>query len=207
MNVKTLFAFPLLATLLTTPVLAADKNVAVIKTNLGDITLELFEKESPLTVANFKNYIGQHFYDGTIFHRTIPGFMIQGGGFNENFEQKATEKPIQNESSNGLGNTRGTLAMARTSAPHSATAQFFINVVDNEFLNAKAGQPGYAVFGKVTSGMEIVDVIAVTPTQNRGMHQNVPVQSIVIESISLGLPEKVADQPAAAPSDVSPAAN
>lgn len=202
MNVKSFLAFPLLTAVLTLPAYAADKNVAVIKTNLGEITIELFEKESPLTVANFKNYINQHFYDSTLFHRTIPGFMIQGGGFDENFEQKATEKPVQNESANGLGNGRGTLAMARTNAPHSATSQFFINVVDNDFLNAKPGQPGYAVFGKVTSGMDVVDAIAVTPTHNRGMHQNVPVQNIVIESITLGEPEKAEDQtpPAASPS-------
>ncbi len=176
----------LLATLLSTlPVVAADKTEALIKTNRGNITVELFEKEAPLTVANFKNYVGKGFYSGTIFHRTIPGFMIQGGGFDESFTQKDTEKAIQNESANGLQNRRGTLAMARTSAPHSATSQFFINVADNDFLNAQPGKPGYAVFAKVVAGMEVVDEIAGTATGNRGMHQNVPVENIVIESITL----------------------
>jgi peptidyl-prolyl cis-trans isomerase A (cyclophilin A) len=186
MLTRSLLVFTLASLLCSLNAFAADKTEAVIKTSLGDITIELLEKESPLTVANFKNYVNKGFYSGTIFHRTIPGFMIQGGGFDESFEQKVTDKPVQNESGNGMKNQRGTLAMARTNAPHSATSQFFINVAENDFLNDQPGRPGYAVFAKVVSGMDVVDGIVGTATHNRGMHQNVPVQNIVIESITIG---------------------
>jgi peptidyl-prolyl cis-trans isomerase A (cyclophilin A) len=154
-----------------------------IKTNLGNINIELYDDQAPISVKNFKSYVNSQFYNGTIFHRVIPGFMIQGGGFDSNMKEKATQPAIQNESSNGLKNVRGTLAMARTNAPNSATSQFFINVANNDFLNKSAGNPGYAVFGKVTQGLDIVDKIVQTPTQTMGMHQDVPKQAVKIISI------------------------
>ncbi|MFM8516311.1 MAG: peptidylprolyl isomerase, partial [Nevskiaceae bacterium] len=134
------------------------------KTTAGDFTVELFTKEAPESSANFLKYVDDGHYDGTLFHRVIPNFMIQGGGFAAGMEQKSTRPPIRNEATNGLENLRGTLAMARTNDIHSATAQFFINLVDNDFLNHSPGNYGYAVFGRVTSGMEIVDAIAGVPT-------------------------------------------
>ncbi|MDD3760391.1 MAG: peptidylprolyl isomerase [Acidithiobacillus sp.] len=156
----------------------------VLHTNHGDIQIELDDAKAPKTVANFLQYVDEGFFDGTIFHRVIPGFMIQGGGFTEKMQQKNTHDAIKNEAENGLKNERGTLAMARTNDPHSATAQFFINLVDNDFLNFRSASGsgwGYAVFGKVTSGMEVVDAIAKVATGNHGMHQDVPKEAVVIE--------------------------
>ncbi|ONM46019.1 peptidylprolyl isomerase [Nocardia donostiensis] len=160
-----------------------------LETNHGTISLELDESKAPNTVRNFIEYVKSGHYDGTIFHRVIPGFMIQGGGFNSNMEQKPTQAPIQNEAANGLKNDKYTVAMARTNDPHSATAQFFINVADNDFLNhtAPAGQGwGYAVFGTVTEGTDVVDKIAGVATSSQGMHQDVPVENVVIKSATLG---------------------
>jgi peptidyl-prolyl cis-trans isomerase B (cyclophilin B) len=160
----------------------------LIKTNKGDITVKLDGDKAPITVENFLAYTKEGFYDGTIFHRVIPGFMIQGGGFDKNFDQKKTKAPIKNEAANGLKNKRGTLAMARTSDPNSATGQFFINLTDNDFLNYTSATPqgyGYAVFGEVTEGMDVVDAIAKVQTANRNGHQNVPVEEVVIESVTV----------------------
>ena len=154
------------------------------KTSAGDFTVELFEKEAPESSTNFLKYVDDGHYDGTIFHRVIPSFMIQGGGFASGMEQKDTRPPIRNEATNGLENLRGTLAMARTSDIHSATAQFFINLVDNDFLNHQSGNYGYAVFGRVTSGMEVIDAIAQVPTTRRRGHGDVPVDEVVIHSVS-----------------------
>jgi cyclophilin family peptidyl-prolyl cis-trans isomerase len=159
--------------------------VVVMTTSQGAVKIELFEKEAPLTVKNFLAYVDEKFYDGTIFHRVIPNFMIQGGGFQPGMQQKPTKAAIKNESSNGLQNKRGTLAMARTSDADSATAQFFINTVDNDFLDkAKAAdRVGYCVFGKVIEGQDVVDKIKSVPTGNKLPHQNVPVQDVTIISI------------------------
>lgn len=157
-----------------------------LETSLGDITIELDPAKAPATVANFMAYVDEGFYNGLIFHRVIPGFMIQGGGLNQDMiEKKKQRDPIKNEAANGLKNLTGTVAMARTAMPHSATAQFFINVADNAFLDhtAPEGQGwGYAVFGKVTEGMETVEKIAAQPTGRRGMHSDVPRQAVVIKS-------------------------
>ena len=160
----------------------------VLKTNHGDITVELNVEKAPKTVANFIQYVQDGFFDGTIFHRVIKGFMIQGGGFDADMKQKATREQIKNEADNGLTNKRGTLAMARTQVVDSATAQFFINLVDNGFLNHRDPTPqgyGYAVFGEVVDGMETVDAIADVPTGNSGFHQDVPTEAVVIESATL----------------------
>jgi peptidyl-prolyl cis-trans isomerase B (cyclophilin B) len=152
--------------------------------NFGSITVELDADKAPKTVANFLSYVNKGHYDGTVFHRVIPGFMVQGGGFAAGMKQKPTDEAIENEASNGLKNDHYTLAMARTSAPHSATAQFFINVADNDFLNHSAPTPsgwGYAVFGKVVEGTEVVDRIAASPTGRRGFHDDVPEQDVMIE--------------------------
>jgi peptidyl-prolyl cis-trans isomerase B (cyclophilin B) len=152
--------------------------------NFGSITVELDADKAPKTVANFLSYVNKGHYDGTVFHRVIPGFMVQGGGFAAGMKQKPTDEAIENEASNGLKNDHYTLAMARTSAPHSATAQFFINVADNDFLNHSAPTPsgwGYAVFGKVIEGTEVVDRIAASPTGRRGFHDDVPEQDVMIE--------------------------
>src|SRR5688572_20837127 len=154
----------------------------VFETTLGTIEVELFEKEAPVSSANFLSYVDDGFYDGVIFHRVMPGFMIQGGGFEPGMKQKKTNAPIKNEATNGLKNKRGTLAMARTNDINSATAQFFINLVDNEFLDNKAGNYGYAVFGRVDSGMEVVDAIAAVDTGNKGRYQDVPTEAVTIES-------------------------
>jgi len=153
------------------------------KTSAGDFTVELFTKESPESTANFLKYVDDGHYDGTIFHRVIPGFMIQGGGFASGLEQKDTRPPIRNEATNGMENLRGTLVMARTNDIHSATAQFFINLVDNDFLNHQPGNYGYAVFGRVTSGMEVVDAIAGVPTTRQRGHGDVPVDEVVVHSV------------------------
>ena len=153
-----------------------------METNHGTITIELDADKAPNTVANFKKYIDDDFFNNTVFHRVIPNFMIQGGGFNPGMIQKQTLDPIENEADNGLGNDRGTIAMARTNDPHSATAQFFINLKDNAFLNHSGKNPqgwGYCVFGKVTDGMDVVDKIATVATGNSGGHADVPVDDVV----------------------------
>ena len=152
------------------------------ETTLGDFTIELFEKKAPLSVANFLKYVEDGFFDGTIFHRIVPGFVIQGGGFTEDMSQKDTQPPVKNEADNGLKNERGTLSMARTNDIHSATSQFFVNLVDNEFLDNKAGNYGYAVFGKVTDGLDTIDKIAKVKTSRRRGHDDVPVEDVVIQS-------------------------
>lgn len=156
-----------------------------LKTNLGTITLELDFDHAPLSAKNFQDYVERGFYDGTIFHRVIDNFMLQGGGFEPGMKQKATENPIENEADNGLHNKTGTVAMARTMDPHSATAQFFINVNDNDFLNHQNKSPqgwGYAVFGRVVAGMETVDKIRKCQTGSAMGHQDVPLEDIVIET-------------------------
>lgn len=155
-----------------------------LHTNFGEITLELNAEKAPVTVANFLQYVDKGFYDGTIFHRVINGFMIQGGGFDTEMNQKSTDAEIKNEADNGLGNDKYTIAMARTSAPHSASSQFFINVANNEFLNhtAPSGSGwGYCVFGKVVAGMDVVDKIKQVATTSRRGHQDVPVSNVIIE--------------------------
>jgi len=157
--------------------------VITISTNCGDIVVELFDQSAPITCENFRQYIADGFFDGTIFHRIIPNFMIQGGGFDADMSQKDTRDPIRNEADNGQKNLRGTLAMARTQVVDSATAQFFINLRDNNFLNHGGRDFGYTVFGKVTAGMDIVDAIANVPTSNHAGHSDVPVEPVVIESV------------------------
>jgi cyclophilin family peptidyl-prolyl cis-trans isomerase len=153
----------------------------VFETTLGSFEVELFEKEAPVSAKNFQDYVEEGFFDGIIFHRVIPGFMIQGGGFEPGMKQKKTRAPIKNEATNGLKNKRGTLSMARTNDINSATAQFFVNLVDNDFLDhAGPANYGYAVFGKVTSGMDVIDKIAKVATTNRSGHQNVPASDVVI---------------------------
>ena len=157
----------------------SDMMYVVMKTNKGDVVMELDHKMAPKSVENFMSYVNENYYDGTIFHRVISGFMIQGGGFTSDMKQKPTKAPIVNEGKNGLPNNRGTLAMARTNDPNSATSQFFINTVDNQFLNASGRNPGYAVFGKVIDGMDVVDVIRNGKTKPG----DVPVETIEIISI------------------------
>ena len=158
-----------------------------LKTSLGDITLELDHEKAPKTCENFEQYVRDGHFDGTIFHRVINNFMIQGGGFLPDMKQKATRDPIENEAKNGLSNVSGSIAMARTMDPHSATAQFFINVKDNDFLDYP-GQDGwgYCVFGKVTGGMDVVEAIKAVDTTNRAGHADVPVDPIVIEKAEIG---------------------
>jgi len=161
---------------------------ATIETTMGAITLELDEAKAPATVANFAQYAKDGHYDGTIFHRVIDGFMIQGGGFTRDMNQKKTREPVRNEAMNGLKNKRGTIAMARTMVVDSATSQFFINLVDNDFLDFRMPTPqgfGYAVFGKVTAGMEVVDAIAKVKTGSAGPHQNVPETPVVIRKVTV----------------------
>ncbi len=157
-------------------------------TNHGDIVINTFADKAPVTVENFLNYCREGFYDNTIFHRVINGFMVQGGGFEPGMRQKDTKATIKNEANNGLKNTRGTLAMARTNDPHSATAQFFINVVDNDFLNFRGENAqgwGYCVFAEVAEGMNVVDKIKAVKTGRSGMHQDVPVEDVVINSVTV----------------------
>jgi peptidyl-prolyl cis-trans isomerase B (cyclophilin B) len=168
------------------PALAGDKKnpVVVLDTSMGKITVELFEDKAPISVKNFLRYVDEKRYDGTIFHRVIPDFMIQGGGFDTNFKEKETYEAIKNEAANALPNKRGAIAMARTNVPDSATGQFFINVKDNPFLdraNAK-DKVGYAVFGQVKDGMDVVDKIRRVETARRGPHDDVPVENVVIRS-------------------------
>lgn len=166
--------------------LAAEKMPQVVmETSKGKIVIELNEKKAPITVKNFLSYVDSGFYNGLIFHRVIPNFMIQGGGFSQEMRIMQAQKPITNEASNGLTNDRGTIAMARTMDPNSATSQFFINSKDNAFLNYAKGNPGYAVFGKVIEGMDVVDAISGVVTSNKGRFQNVPVTNVVIEKAYL----------------------
>ncbi|MDO4706581.1 MAG: peptidylprolyl isomerase [Comamonadaceae bacterium] len=153
-----------------------------LSTSLGDIVVELAPQKAPKTVDNFLQYVQDKHYDGTVFHRVIDGFMIQGGGFTAEMVQKPTRAPVVLEADNGLKNLRGSIAMARTSVPNSATSQFFINVKDNAPLDARPGNPGYAVFGQVVEGMDVVDKIKAVATGNKGMHQNVPVEPVTILS-------------------------
>ncbi len=153
------------------------------ETTLGDFTIELFEKEAPETVVNFLRYIDDGFFNGTIFHRIVPGFDIQGGGFSEDMTQKRTQPPIKNEADNGLKNTRGTLSMARTNDINSATSQFFVNLKDNDFLDHKRSNFGYAVFARVTSGMEVIDKIAAVQTGRRRGFDDVPVDAVIMKSV------------------------
>ncbi len=160
--------------------------VVVMKTSMGDIKIELDKANAPISTENFLVYVNDKFYDGTIFHRVIPNFMIQGGGFDKDMNQKKTKAPIKNEAGNGLKNTTGTIAMARTSDPNSATAQFFINTKDNAFLDHRDDSVqgmGYAVFGKVVDGMDVVKKIEAVQTTTKMPHQNVPVTPVVIESV------------------------
>ena len=160
----------------------------LFETTLGNITIELFETDAPKTTANFKQYVEDGFYEGTIFHRVIDGFMIQGGGFEPGMIQKDTRDPIANEASNGLSNNRGTIAMARTMDPHSATAQFFINVTDNDFLNFRSETPdgfGYCVFGRVFDGLDVVDAIKAVETTHRAGHSDVPKDDVIINQASI----------------------
>lgn len=162
--------------------LAAEAPRVLLDTSLGDIEIELDATKAPVSVKNFLGYVDSGFYNGVQFHRVIPGFMVQTGGFTADMQQKDTQAPIKNEADNGLHNVRGTLAMARTRDVNSATSQFFINLTDNDFLDHGSRDFGYAVFGKVVRGMEVVDKIAAVRTGNRGMHQNVPVEPVLIES-------------------------
>ncbi|MCB1772962.1 MAG: peptidyl-prolyl cis-trans isomerase [Gammaproteobacteria bacterium] len=163
----------------------ADSPRVLIKTSMGDITLQLDQEKAPKTVENFLAYVDAGFYDGTIFHRVIKGFMIQGGGLDADMQKKATRAPVENEARNGLKNQRGSIAMARTSAPHSATAQFFINHRDNVNLDYPSFDGwGYAVFGEVADGMDVVDAIAAVPTTRQAGRGDVPVETILIESVS-----------------------
>jgi peptidyl-prolyl cis-trans isomerase A (cyclophilin A) len=187
---KRIVCLLLLGLCLAGSALAADgKNpTLVLETSLGNVKVELFQKEAPISVKNFLEYAKSGFYNGTIFHRVIPGFMIQGGGFTKDLHQKPTNAQIKNEATNGLKNERGTLAMARTMVVDSASSQFFINVANNEFLNHQEGSPaayGYAVFGKVISGMEVVDKIAATQTGMQKGFTDVPVTPVVINSVKV----------------------
>ena len=171
---------------------AQDNPTAVVRTSMGEFEVELYADKAPLSVENFINYANSGYYDGTIFHRVIGHFMIQGGGFTPDMQKKETGEPIQNEASNGLQNKRGTLAMARTNNPHSATSQFFINVQDNPDLNytgeGSSREWGYAVFGRVTSGMSVIDSIRFVETTARQPFSDVPVEPVVIESVEINSP-------------------
>lgn len=161
----------------------------LLKTSLGDIVLELDLQAAPETTRNFLQYLDEGFYNNTIFHRVIANFMVQGGGFEQGMLEKPTHPPIRNESANGLKNSRGAIAMARTQNPDSASAQFFINVVDNAYLDGSAAKPGYAVFGHVTSGMEVIERMAAVVTASRGMHRDVPAEDILLLSATRLPPE------------------
>ena len=182
-SLKALSAIALTATVFAIPGLAQAQSKVQLKTSMGDIVLELNDAKAPKSAANFLQYVRDKHYDGTVFHRVIDGFMIQGGGMDANLNEKPTRAPIPLEASNGLKNDRGTIAMARPGNPNSATSQFFINVVNNDMLNApKPDGHGYAVFGKVVKGMDVVDKIRAVATGNRGMHQNVPTTPVTILS-------------------------
>lgn len=187
--IRGLFSWPAMALVALTLGLstAAQAQKVKLATSAGDIVVELDAVKAPKSVENFLQYVKDGHYNGTVFHRVIENFMIQGGGMTEDLKQKPTRPPIPLESKNGLNNVRGTLAMARTGDPNSATAQFFINVKDNEFLNAAKSQDGngYAVFGKVVAGMDVVDKIRNVPTGNKGPYQNVPIEPVFIKSATL----------------------
>ncbi|MBI3344226.1 MAG: peptidyl-prolyl cis-trans isomerase [Gammaproteobacteria bacterium] len=193
MNWKTPLAVFMLCALAVPPLGAApSKNIKPVQialtTSMGKIVLELDEKKAPKTVANFLGYVKKGHYNGLIFHRVISSFMIQGGGFDKNMEEKPAAAPIENEADNGLANLRGTIAMARTNDPHSATAQFFINVADNPMLDFKSKTVqgwGYAVFGKVVAGMDVVDKIREVPTGSKGIFQDVPQTPVIIEKVEI----------------------
>ena len=159
--------------------------MVIMSTSMGDVKIELYSDKAPETVKNFLAYVNDKFYDGTVFHRVIPNFMIQGGGFTQDMQQKPAKPPIKNEADNGLKNDTGTIAMARTAVVDSATSQFFINVKDNDFLNHNPQNFGYAVFGKVIEGMDVVHKIERVKTGNRGMYQDVPVEPVVIKSVQV----------------------
>ena len=170
------------------PMGAQDNPVVVLETSLGSMTIELYRDRAPITVENFLRYAEGGFFEGTVFHRVIPNFMIQGGGLTPTLVEKETAEPIRNEAGNGLTNDRGTISMARTSVVDSATAQFFINLVDNPTLNHRGTDPrsfGYAVFGRLTGGLDVLDSIGAVPTQRQGPHQDVPVEPVVINSVTL----------------------
>ena len=165
-----------------------EATVVTFETSMGPIVIELFKDDAPITTKNFIDYANSGFFNGTLFHRVIPGFVIQGGGMETGMREKATRAPIENEADNGLKNLTGTICMARTNDPHSATSQFFINLKDNSFLDhtEKTGSGwGYAVFGRVTSGMEVVEAIAAVQTGSSGFHQDVPVEDIVVEKVTV----------------------
>ena len=167
---------------------SGDKVMVEMHTSKGLITLELDAEKAPVTVANFIEYVKSGHFDGTIFHRVIPGFVIQGGGMESGMKEKPTQAPIENEADNGLKNVTGSICMARTNDPHSATSQFFINLKDNQFLDHTEKSPqgwGYAVFGQVTDGMDVVEAIAAVQTGNAGFHQDVPVEDIVVEKVTI----------------------
>ena len=167
---------------------SGDKVMVEMHTSKGLITLELDAEKAPVTVANFIEYVKSGHFDGTIFHRVIPGFVIQGGGMESGMKEKPTQPPIENEADNGLKNVTGSICMARTNDPHSATSQFFINLKDNQFLDHTGKNPqgwGYAVFGQVTDGMDVVEAIAAVQTGNAGFHQDVPVEDIVVEKVTI----------------------
>lgn len=198
---NTLLAFLGLYAGMTPPSVAGDsadnglgKVNVIIETDAGTIQAELDGVAAPLTVANFLQYAREGFFAGTIFHRVIPGFMVQGGGMTDDMQRKPTRSPVRNESNNGLSNVRGALAMARTNDPHSATSQFFINLVDNSRLDGRPGTPGYTVFGRVTGGMEVVDRIAAAETASRAGHRDVPRESITITGVEIVKPEGSDDQ-------------
>ena len=167
---------------------SGDKVMVEMHTSKGLITLELDAEKAPVTVANFIEYVNSGHFDGTIFHRVIPGFVIQGGGLESGMKEKPTQAPIENEADNGLKNVTGSICMARTNDPHSATSQFFINLKDNQFLDHTEKSPqgwGYAVFGQVTGGMDVVEAITAVQTGNAGFHQDVPVEDIVVEKVTI----------------------
>lgn len=179
-----MLALPTTSSFATETTMSDSQPKVKFTTSLGEFTVQLNAEKAPVTVENFLAYVNDGFYAGTIFHRIIPGFMAQGGGFDTDFDQKDVKSPIKNEADNGLSNNRGTLAMARTNVPDSATAQFFINYKNNDFLNHTSKTPsgwGYAVFGEVIEGMDVVDAMATKATGNRGMHQDVPKEDIIIE--------------------------
>lgn len=179
---------PLASAATGTPPAGDSLMTVTMQTNHGTIVLELDAARAPKTVENFIQYAKDGFYDGTVFHRVIPGFMIQGGGFEVGMKQKPTREPVKNEADNGLKNETGTIAMARTNDPHSATAQFFINVKDNGFLNHSSPSAqgwGYCVFGRVTEGMDVVQAIEKVATGNKGFHQDVPVTDVIIEKVTV----------------------
>ncbi len=187
---KTLTAGLLLASTLSSAALAETMPEVIFETSQGNIQLQLDADKAPVTVANFLSYVEKGHYNGLIFHRVIPGFMIQGGGFTPEMRQLETDEPIKHESDNGLSNLRGTIAMARTQNPNSATAQFFINTVDNRRLDGMPGRPGYTVFGKVTSGMDVIDAISKVPTGRHGRYQDVPQTPVVINKASIVEPDQ-----------------